>query len=222
MKVDIITMGCSKNLVDSQRLGKLFRQRGIDVCLDPQTTRGDVAVVNTCGFIGDAKEESVNMILDLCNQKESGQLKAVYVMGCLSQRYMEELLVEIPQVDKYYGKFDWEGLADELAPTEVPQKVADYTPSAQLTPPYYIKIAEGCDRKCAYCAIPIITGRHKSRPMEDIIAEMQELAAGGAREFQIIEQELTYYGVDIYGRQMIAPLVERMVQIPGVEWIRLH
>ncbi|MBR1746444.1 MAG: MiaB/RimO family radical SAM methylthiotransferase, partial [Fibrobacter sp.] len=231
MKVDIITMGCSKNLVDSQRLGKRFRERGIEVFFDPDTPHGDVAVVNTCGFIGDAKEESVNMILTLCDLKESGALHKVFVMGCLSQRYMEELQQEIPQVDKYYGKFDWEGLADELAtlpalaessPSSGKASLSASAAEAVTTGPYYIKIAEGCDRKCAYCAIPLITGRHKSRPMEDIIAEVRELTAQGAREFQLIEQELTFYGVDRYGKQMIAPLVEQLAKLPSVEWIRLH
>ncbi|MGN1354176.1 MAG: 30S ribosomal protein S12 methylthiotransferase RimO, partial [Alloprevotella sp.] len=182
---------------------------------------GDIAVVNTCGFIGDAKEESINMILSLCELKEDGELEAVYVMGCLSERYREELQKEIPQVDKYYGKFDWPQLLDDL-------KARYHTEAANeriLTTPghyAYIKISEGCDRHCAYCAIPLITGRHKSRPMEDILAEVERLVAEGVKEFQIIAQELTYYGIDLYGSQRLPELVERMAAIPGVEWIRLH
>lgn len=221
MKIDIITMGCSKNLVDSQGLARLFQKRGIEVFMDPETLHSDVAVVNTCGFIGDAKEESINMILQLCDMKKDGDIKALYVMGCLSQRYREELEKEIPQVDRFYGKFDWRDLADELSVGKGPLKQTEAEPYV-FEGPTYIKISEGCDRKCAYCAIPLITGRHISRTMEDILDEVRSLAQAGVREFQIIAQELTFYGIDIYKKQMIAPLIEEMAKIPGVEWIRLH
>lgn len=221
MKIDIITMGCSKNLVDSQGLARLFQKRGIEVFMDPETLHSDVAVVNTCGFIGDAKEESINMILQLCDMKKDGDIKALYVMGCLSQRYREELEKEIPLVDRFYGKFDWRDLADELSVGKGPLKQTEAEPYV-FEGPTYIKISEGCDRKCAYCAIPLITGRHISRTMEDILDEVRSLAQTGVREFQIIAQELTFYGIDIYKKQMIAPLIEEMAKIPGVEWIRLH
>lgn len=221
MKIDIITMGCSKNLVDSQGLARLFQKRGIEVFMDPETLHSDVAVVNTCGFIGDAKEESINMILQLCDMKKDGDIKALYVMGCLSQRYREELEKEIPLVDRFYGKFDWRDLADELSVGKGPLKQTEAEPYV-FEGPTYIKISEGCDRKCAYCAIPLITGRHISRTMEDILDEVRSLAQAGVREFQIIAQELTFYGIDIYKKQMIAPLIEEMAKIPGVEWIRLH
>ena len=219
MDIDIITMGCSKNLVDSQQLARIFKRRGACVFMDSEELHGDVAIVNTCGFIGDAKEESINMILQLCEQKKEKRLNALYVMGCLSQRHMKELMEEIPQVDKFYGKFDWKRLAEELLPE------VDCIKDHSLEPfegPTYIKISEGCDRKCAYCAIPLITGRHTSKPMEDILNEVSALARSGVREFQIIAQELTFYGIDLYKKQMIAPLIEEMAKIPGVEWIRLH
>ncbi len=219
--IDIITMGCSKNLVDSERLMQQFAQHGFTIYHNPETSHGDIAVVNTCGFIGDAKEESINMILSLCDAKEAGELEAVYVMGCLSERYKKELQEEIPQVDKYYGKFDWTALLADL------QSAYDENTARQrvLTTPKhyaYIKISEGCDRKCAYCAIPLITGRHKSRTIEDVLEEVTELVAKGVKEFQIIAQELTYYGIDNYGEQRLPELIDRMAQIPGVEWIRLH
>jgi len=221
MTVDIITMGCSKNLVDSQQLGQMFRERGVQVRFDPEDVKADVAVVNTCGFIGDAKEESINMILELCQAKADGRIGTLCVMGCLSERYRKELTEEIPEVDRLYGKFDWNRLAEDIAPDVKPcclPAEADAIPVGGA----YIKISEGCDRKCAYCAIPIITGRHKSRPMEDILAEVEHLASKGVKEFQVIAQELTFYGVDLYGRQRIAELIERMAHILGVEWIRLH
>ena len=219
--IDVITMGCSKNLVDSEQLMKQFEMAGFTLHHNPEKTHGDIAVVNTCGFIGDAKEESINMILSLCELKEDGELEAVYVMGCLSERYREELQKEIPQVDKYYGKFDWTRLLDDLKAryhTEAADERILTTPSHYA----YIKISEGCDRHCAYCAIPLITGRHKSRPMEDILTEVERLVGEGVKEFQIIAQELTYYGIDLYGSQQLPELVERMAAIPGVEWIRLH
>lgn len=219
--VDIITMGCSKNLVDSEQLMYQFERYGYEVYHNPTESHGDIAVVNTCGFIGDAKEESIEMILSLCELKEEGSLNKVFVMGCLSERYLEELGEEIPQVDRFYGKFNWRELISDLVGQN---SVAQITERILTTPPHYafLKISEGCDRHCAYCAIPIITGKHQSRPEEEILEEVQMLVAKGVKEFQIIAQELTYYGVDLYGKQTIAQLVEKISDIPGVEWIRLH
>ncbi len=219
--VDIITMGCSKNLVDSEKLLRQFEEKGFTIFHNPDTVHGDIAVVNTCGFIGDAKEESIEMILSLCEMKESGELNRLYVMGCLSERYLKELGEEIPQVDKFYGKFNWNELLEELDTTYDEALRNDRT----LTTPdhyAYLKISEGCNRKCAYCAIPIITGQHVSRPMEEIIDEVRSLVARGVKEFQVIAQELTFYGLDLYQKQCLPELIERMAQIPGVEWIRLH
>ena len=226
--VDIITMGCSKNLVDSEQLLHLFQSHGYTIYHNPEQVHGGIAVVNTCGFIGDAKEESINMILELCALKEDGLLEKLYVMGCLSERYLAELEKEIPQVDKYYGKFNWVQLVNDLD-TSISQE-ADTSCDAQptnrvLTTPThyaYIKISEGCNRHCAYCAIPIITGRHTSRTIEDILAEVEMLTKKGVKEFQVIAQELTSYGLDLYGRPAIAELVEKMAALPDVEWIRLH
>ena len=236
--VDIITLGCSKNLVDSEQLMARLRALGYRVTHDSPHPQGEIAVINTCGFIGDAKEESVNMILEFCQAKEEGRLRRLYVMGCLSERYMKELGKEILQVDRFYGKFDWDGIVRELSPSQTPKenvKIKELNNVSSLgeglgyervltTPRHYayVKISEGCDRKCAYCAIPIITGRHHSRPIDDIIAEVEYLVAQGVREFQVIAQELTYYGIDLYKKRMIAPLVDRMAQVKGVKWIRLH
>ena len=219
--IDIITMGCSKNLVDSEHLMKQFEAIGYTLYHNPDVIHGDIAIVNTCGFIGDAKEESINMILELCNLKEEGELNRVYVMGCLSERYLEELGQEIPQVDKFYGKFNWTELLHDLGETYNPEL---RNHRVLTTPPHhaYIKISEGCNRKCAYCAIPIITGAHVSRPMEEILDEVTHLVNEGVKEFNIIAQELTFYGVDLYKKQMLPELIERMAKIPGVEWIRLH
>ena len=219
--VDIITMGCSKNLVDSERLMKQFQIAGYAIHHNPETLHGDIAIVNTCGFIGDAKEESINMILELCNLKEEGELNKVFVMGCLSERYFEELKIEIPQVDKFYGKFNWTELLNDL---QIGYNENIKNERILTTPSHYayIKISEGCDRKCAYCAIPIITGRHKSRTIEEILDEVKLLVSKGVKEFNIIAQELTYYGIDLYKKQMLPTLIEQMAQIPGVEWIRLH
>ena len=221
MNIDIITMGCSKNLVDSERLMNQFAEHGFKAYHNPNETHGDIAVINTCGFITSAKEESINMILNLCNQKDAGTLKKVFVMGCLSERYMNELKAEIPQVDKFYGKFNWKDLLKDLQSDYDTQTLGE---RVLTTPSHYtyIKIAEGCNRMCAYCAIPIITGRHVSRPKEEILDEVRGLVAQGVKEFQVIEQELTYYGIDLYNKPMIAELVEEMAKIPGVEWIRLH
>lgn len=198
-----------------------FQQQGFKLYHNPEKTHGGIAVVNTCGFIGDAKEESIGMILQLCEQKERGELERVYVMGCLSERYRKELQEEIPGVDRFYGKFDWTGLLGNLQ-ASCPETLAD---ERVLTTPghyAYIKISEGCDRTCSYCAIPLITGPHRSRPMEEILSETRRLVAEGVKEFQVIAQELTSYGIDLYKKQMLPELVGRMADLPGVEWIRLH
>ena len=219
--IDIITLGCSKNLVDSEKLMRQLEANGYKVTHDSPNPQGEIAVINTCGFIGDAKEESINMILEFCEAKEEGRLNKLYVMGCLSERYLKELEVEIPQVDKFYGKFNWNELLADLGKAYHDEIAIERT----LTTPKhyaYLKISEGCDRSCAYCAIPIITGKHTSRPMEEIIDEVKLLVSEGVKEFQIIAQELTYYGVDLYKSQKLPELIERIAQVPGVEWIRLH
>ena len=224
-RIDIITMGCSKNLVDSEGLGRLFRDKGYDCVLDAEVVKGKVVVINTCGFIEDAKQESIDTILQFVEAKEQGQIEQLYVMGCLSQRYKSELEQEIPQVDKYYGKFDYKGLLNDIAET---YPVADNNYNTvekkrKSSSHYcYIKISEGCDRQCAYCAIPIITGKHKSRSIDDILKEVKERVAEGVTEFQIIAQELTYYGLDLYGERKIPELIEKIAHIEGVKWIRLH
>ncbi len=221
--VDVITMGCSKNLVDSEQLIRLFEEHGYTCSHDSSHPNGEIVVVNTCGFIEKAKEESINMILQLAQAKEQGRIKQLFVMGCLSQRYQQELEKEIPQVDKYYGKFNFKQLLNDLGQSA--EKQVDQGYQRHLTTPKhyaYVKISEGCNRHCAYCAIPIITGKHVSREKEEILAEVKDLVAQGVKEFQIIAQELTYYGVDIDGKQHIAELVADMADIPGVEWIRLH
>ena len=219
--VDVITMGCSKNLVDSEQLMRQLKECGYEVTHDSETPCGEIAVINTCGFIGDAKQESINMILEFCERKEKGDLNRLYVMGCLSQRYLTELSEEITQVDKFYGKFNWNELLADLKQEYRPEIANERVLS---TPSHYayLKISEGCNRNCAYCAIPIITGAHVSRPMEEILDEVRYLVSKGVKEFQIIAQELTYYGIDIYKRQAIAELVEKISCIEGVEWIRLH
>ncbi len=220
-RVDVITMGCSKNLVDSELLMKQLDANGFECVHDSDNPEGDIVVVNTCGFIADAKMESIETILRLAEAKKEGRIKRLYVMGCLSQRNRPELEKEIPEVDKYYGKFDYKQLLVDLGKAEIPS-----CSGMRLitTPPHYayLKISEGCDRHCAYCAIPVITGRHVSRPQEDILQEVRRLVAQGVHEFQVIAQELTYYGVDIDGQRQIAQLISRMADIPGVEWIRLH
>ena len=218
--VDVITLGCNKNLVDSEKLMHQLVLQGYEVTHDSPHPEGEIVVINTCGFIGDAQEESINMILEFCKAKTEGKIKRLYVMGCLSERFLNELKVELPEVDKIYGKFDWKDLLLDLG--KLPNE--DNISRVQTTPKHYayLKIAEGCDRDCAYCAIPISTGRHKSRPMEEILEEVRLLVSQGVKEFQVIAQELTYYGVDLYGKRCIAELVENMSEIPGVEWIRLH
>ena len=223
--IDIITLGCSKNLVDSETLMGLFEAHGYHVTHDAEVPRGEIAVVNTCGFIEDAKQESIDTILELAQAKEEGRLERLYVMGCLSERYLAELEAEIPEVDGWYGKFNYKQLLKDLEDNHA--SITGTVPMIHrhiTTPRHYayLKIAEGCDRHCAYCAIPLITGRHQSRPMQEILDEVRWLVRQGTCEFQVIAQELTYYGVDIDGKQHIAELVEQMADIEGVEWIRLH
>ena len=221
--IDIITLGCSKNLVDSETLMGLFEAHGYQVTHDAENPQGEIAVVNTCGFIEDAKQESIDTILELAQEKEEGRLKRLYVMGCLSERYLADLEREIPEVDGWYGKFNYKQLLKDLE-SESYEDCSHEIRRHITTPRHYayLKIAEGCDRHCAYCAIPLITGRHKSRPMNEILDEVRWLVSQGTKEFQVIAQELTYYGVDIDGQQHIAELIERMAEIEGVEWIRLH
>ena len=221
-QIDVITLGCSKNLVDSEKLMKLLEESGYTLRHNPDKVNGEIVVINTCGFIGDAKEESINMILEVCDLKRKRRVRKVFVMGCLSERYMAELGDEIPQVDKYYGKFDWVNLVEDLV--EDYKGEASLLDRVQTTPQHYayVKISEGCDRTCAYCAIPIITGRHVSRPMEEIVEEVRLLVSQGVTEIQLIAQDLTYYGVDLYKKQSIAELVERISDVEGLKWVRLH
>ena len=221
MLVDFITLGCSKNLVDSERLMRQLTAAGYDVRHDAPNPDGDIVVVNTCGFIGDAKEESINMILQFAQRKQQHKLKKLFVMGCLSERYLKELQIEIPEVDKFYGKFNYNELIADLGK----QFRADLRlERVQTTPSHYayVKISEGCNRFCSYCAIPLITGRHRSRSMEDIEQEVRWLAAQGVKEFQIIAQDLSSYGTDLYSALKLPELIERLADIGGVEWLRLH
>lgn len=218
--VDIITLGCSKNLVDSEQLMRQFDVLGYNVRHDAENPDGEIVIVNTCGFIGDAKEESINMILQLAERKRELKNK-LFVMGCLSERYLHDLETEIPEVDKFYGKFNYVDILKEIGQ----EYRADLKLERTLTtPPHYayIKISEGCNRTCSYCAIPIITGRHRSRPIEDIEKEVKLLVEKGVKEFQLIAQDLTYYGIDRYKKSKLAELVERLSDIQGVGWIRLH
>ena len=220
-KIDVITLGCSKNLVDSERLIAQLELAGYAVEHDAEEPDGEIAVVNTCGFIADAQEESINMILELGERKRRGELKRLYVMGCLSQRFLSELKKELPEVDKFYGKFNWDELLTDLGHS---YNFTERNKRRITTPGHYayLKISEGCDRRCSYCAIPIITGRHKSRPEEEILDEVRYLVSRGVKEFQVIAQELTYYGLDLYKERRIAQLIEHISDIPGVQWIRLH
>ena len=217
--IDIITLGCSKNLVDSETLMGLFEANGYHVTHDAEDPHGDIAVVNTCGFIEDAKQESIDTILELAQAKEEGRLQKLFVMGCLSERYLADLEREIPEVDGWYGKFNYKQLLKDLSSEAICSGFRHITTPRHYA---YLKISEGCDRHCAYCAIPLITGRYQSRPMEDILGEVRYLVSQGTKEFQVIAQELTYYGVDFDGKQHIAELIEKMADIEGVEWIRLH
>lgn len=219
--IDIISLGCSKNLVDSEMLMGLMEANGYTCTHDSDDPQGEIVVINTCGFINDAKEESINTILEFAQAKTEGRIEKLFVMGCLSERYLADLEKEIPEVDGWYGKFNYKQLLKDL---EGEQFEACEGHRHITTPKHYayIKISEGCDRHCAYCAIPLITGKHQSRPMEEILDEVRYLVSQGTKEFNVIAQELTYYGVDIDGQQHIAELIDKMAEIEGVEWIRLH
>ena len=220
-KVDIITLGCSKNLVDSEQLMRQFVANGYTVEHDPHKINGEIVVVNTCGFIGDAQEESINMILELGEQKQKGRIGKLFVMGCLSERFLKDLEKELPEVDRFYGKFNWKELISDLGKSYHQELATDRV----LTTPRhyaYVKIGEGCNRTCSYCSIPIITGAYQSRPMDEIVDEVRGLVAQGVKEFQMIAQDLTFYGLDRYKRMALPELVERVSDIPGGEWIRLH
>ena len=222
-EIDIITLGCSKNLVDTERLMRQLELAGYRCVHDSPNPQGEIAIINTCGFIGDAKEESIEMILQFAERKNKGKLRKLYVMGCLSQRYREELPAEIPEVDKWFGKFDFLGIVNEIKGDRLEVKGEDY--ERMLTTPKhyaYLKIAEGCNRYCSYCAIPLITGKFTSRPIEEILEEVRWLVAQGVKEFNVIAQDLSSYGLDLYGEHRLAQLIDEMAQIEGVEWIRLH
>ena len=223
MKVDLITLGCSKNLVDSEQLMGRLELNGYDVEHDPKVADGEIAIINTCGFIQDAKKESIDTILEFAERRKSGELKKLIVMGCLSQRYKKELEKEIPEVDKFYGKFDFMEVMKYLGrDTEYNSKMGV---SRRITTPKhyaYVKVSEGCNRMCSYCAIPLITGRYKSRDMQEIVDEVEFLVSQGVKEFQIIAQDLSYYGEDKYGENKLAELVRRLSDVNGVEWLRLH
>ena len=222
-EIDIITLGCSKNLVDAERLMRQLELIGYRCVHDSAMPKGEIAIINTCGFIGDAKEESIEMILQFAERKANGKLRKLYVMGCLSQRYREELPTEIPEVDKWFGKFDYMGIVEEVKGERLKAKGKEY--ERMLTTPKhyaYLKIAEGCNRYCSYCAIPLITGKFTSRKMEEILDEVRWMVSEGVKEFNVIAQDLSSYGLDIYGEHRLAQLIDEIAQIEGVEWIRLH
>lgn len=228
-EIDIITLGCSKNLVDAERVMRRLEVAGYTCVHDAPDPKGEIAIINTCGFIGDAKEESINMILQMAERKKHRQLRQLYVMGCLSQRYMQELTAEIPEVDGWYGKFDYDNLITRLTqPSSLPFReglgVGFPYERTITTPPHYtyVKISEGCNRFCSYCAIPLITGRHTSRPIDEILDEVQWLVSKGVKEFNVIAQDLSSYGLDIYHEHRLAELIDKMAGIEGVQWIRLH
>ncbi len=223
--IDVISLGCSKNLIDSERLLRRLAAKGYNVRHDSASPNGEWVVVNTCGFIQDAKEESIDLILQLGSQKKTRKIGKLIVMGCLSQRYMDDLKAEIPEVDIWYGKYDWKDFIDNLPDRNDDQSDQPKDWERTLTtPPHstYLKISEGCNRFCSFCAIPIITGRHTSRPIEEILEETKELVAKGVKDFNIIAQDLSSYGTDLYGHHALPELIDRMAQIEGVEWIRLH
>ena len=220
-KVDIITLGCSKNLVDSEQLMRQFKANGYQVEHDPHKINGEIVVVNTCGFIGDAQEESIEMILELGEAKKQGRIGKLFVMGCLSERFMNDLVQELPEVDHFYGKFNWKELISDLGKAYHEELAHD---RVLTTPKHYayLKLGEGCNRTCSYCSIPLITGAYQSRSMEDLVEEVKLLVGRGVKEFQLIAQDLTYYGLDLYKRMALPELVERISDVKGVEWIRLH
>lgn len=220
-RVNIISLGCSKNLIDTERLLKRLEDVGFDAVADAKSHKGDIVVVNTCGFIGDAKEESINTILECVEAKRKHIISKIFVMGCLSERYLSELKAEIDEVDGWYGKFNWDGIVTRLSNISATTLPYD---RKLTTPPHsaYIKIAEGCNRFCAFCAIPLITGRYMSRPIEEIIDEVIMLVKRGVKEFNVIAQDLSSYGKDLYDKMCLAELIDRMAEVEGVEWIRLH
>lgn len=223
--IDVISLGCSKNLIDSERLLRRLSAKGYDVRHDAEDPNGEWVVVNTCGFIQDAKVESIDMILQLAQRKKPRKIGKLVVMGCLSQRYMDDLKAEMPEVDVWYGKFDWKDFIDRLPQRDAYEAAPPMDWERTLTTPdysTYIKVSEGCNRFCAFCAIPIITGRHTSRPIDEILDEVRDLVEKGVKEFNVIAQDLSSYGTDLYGRHALPELVDRMADIPGVEWIRLH
>lgn len=222
-RIDIITMGCSKNLIDSERIIRRLEAKGYTVAHDPEIPEGEYVVVNTCGFIADAKEESIEMILDLAEKKNEEKIGKIVAMGCLTERYKNDLASEIPEIDIMLGKFDWNSFIDSLPDITKAEAVKNWERTL-TTPPHsaYLKISEGCNRFCAFCAIPLITGRHKSRPIEEILDETKSLVAKGVREFNVIAQDLSSYGLDLYNTHKLPELIDRMAEIPGVEWIRLH
>ena len=222
-KIDIISLGCSKNLVDSEHLMRQFAANGYAMEHNPSRVNGEIVVVNTCGFIQDAQQESIDMILQLVDAKREGKIKKLFVMGCLAERFLAELQnePEFADVDKFYGKFNWKEMLADLGKSYHEELASERV----LTTPRhyaYLKISEGCNRFCAFCAIPLITGRHKSVPMEDLLIEVEKLVKEGVKEFNVIAQDLSSYGIDLYGEMKLPELVDRMAQIPGVEWIRLH
>lgn len=224
--VDFITLGCSKNLVDAERVMRMLEASDWRCVHDPEEPKGEICVINTCGFIGDAKEESINMILQMAERKKKGKLRKLIVMGCLSERYRAELEAELPEVDSYYGKFDFMGMVEELT-SRSSQPSCPSRPGYErhLTTPKhyaYLKISEGCNRMCSYCAIPLITGRHTSRPKEEILNEVRWLVSQGVKELNVIAQDLSSYGLDLEHRHMLPELIDEMAQIEGVGWIRLH
>ena len=220
-KINIITLGCSKNTVDSEHLAAQLTAMDYKVVFDSDRTDADVVVINTCGFIGDAKQESIDTILRAAQLKSEGKIEELFVVGCLSQRYADELRPELPEVDDFFGVNDWAGIVERLG---VKYRKENETKRELSTPSHYayLKISEGCNWMCGYCAIPLIRGRHKSVPMEDLIAEAERLAENGVRELMVIAQDTTYYGVDIYGERKLAELLERLCRIEKIEWIRLH
>ena len=220
-RVNIVTMGCSKNLVDSEVLLNQLERGKFEVVHDSSETGFDAVFINTCGFIHDAKQESIDMILDYAEAKKRGEINKLFVMGCLSERYQKDLETEIPEVDRYFGKFDMKAMVDELKVTYHPE----YIYERKITTPShfaYLKISEGCNRSCSFCAIPMMTGRHKSRTIESLLLEARYLAKKGVKEILLIAQELSYYGIDIYGKSRLAELVNQISEIEGIEWIRLH
>ena len=224
-EIDIITLGCSKNLVDAERLMRQLELAGYRCVHDSSMPKGEIAIINTCGFIGDAKQESIDMILQFVERKMHGKLRKLYVMGCLSQRYAKELPKEIPEVDGWFGKFDYMGILEILGDEAMRREARGAEYERTLTTPKhyaYLKIAEGCNRYCSYCAIPLITGKFTSRPIPEIIEEVKWLVGQGVKELNIIAQDLSSYGLDIYGEHKLAQLVDEIAQVEGVEWIRLH